>query len=76
MVTICTTSLSFNNSTFCLQSVFMRFVYISEQRGFILSTALKHHTYISPFLSFILKLGNKNVSEFTLKSMKFSVHAD
>ena len=31
MVTKCTTSLAFNNSTFCPHSVFMCFVWISEQ---------------------------------------------
>ena len=31
MVTICTASLTFNNSTFCPHSVFMCFVWISEQ---------------------------------------------
>ena len=31
MVTICTTSLAFSNSTFCPRSVFMCFVWISEQ---------------------------------------------
>ena len=35
MVTICTTSLTFNNSTFCPHSVFMCFVWISEQTAFI-----------------------------------------
>ena len=31
VITICTTSLTFNNSTFCPHSVFMCFVWISEQ---------------------------------------------
>ena len=31
VVTICTTSLTFNNSTFCPHSVFVRFVWISQQ---------------------------------------------
>ena len=35
MVTICTTSLTFNNSTFCPYSVFMCFVWISEQTAII-----------------------------------------
>ena len=35
MVTICTTSLTFNNSTFCPHSVFMCFVSISEQTAII-----------------------------------------
>ena len=35
VVTICTTSLTFNNSTFCPHSVFMRFVCISEQTAII-----------------------------------------
>ena len=35
VVTICTTSLTFNNSTFCPHSVFMCFVWISEQTAFI-----------------------------------------
>ena len=35
MVTICTTSLTFNNSTFCPHSVFMCFVWISEQTAII-----------------------------------------
>ena len=35
MVTICTTSLAFNNSTFCSHSVFMCFVWISEQTAII-----------------------------------------
>ena len=35
MVTICTASLTFNNSTFCPHSVFMCFVRISEQRAII-----------------------------------------
>ena len=34
-VTICTTSLTFNNSTFCPHSVFMCFVWISEQTAII-----------------------------------------
>ena len=35
MVTICTTSLTFSNSTFCPHSVFMCFVWISEQTSII-----------------------------------------
>ena len=35
MVTICTASLTFNNSTFCPHSVFMCFVWISEQTAII-----------------------------------------
>ena len=35
MVTICTTSLTFNNSTFCPHTVFMCFVWISEQTSII-----------------------------------------
>ena len=35
MVTICTTSLTFSNSTFCPHSVFMCFVWISEQTAII-----------------------------------------
>ena len=35
VVTICTTSLSFNNSTFCPHSVFMCFVWIWEQTAII-----------------------------------------
>ena len=35
MVTICTVSLTFNNSTFCPHSVFMCFVWISEQTAII-----------------------------------------
>ena len=35
MVTICTTSLTFNNSTFCPHSVFMCFVWIWEQTATI-----------------------------------------
>ena len=35
VVTICTASLTFNNSTFCLHSVFMCFVWISEQTAII-----------------------------------------
>jgi len=35
MVTICTASLTFNNSTFCPHGVFMCFVWISEQTAII-----------------------------------------
>jgi hypothetical protein len=35
VVTICTTSLTFTNPTFCPQIVFMCFVWISEQRLFL-----------------------------------------
>jgi len=35
VVTICTTSLTFNNSTFWPQSVFMCIVWISEQTAII-----------------------------------------
>jgi len=35
VVTICTTSLTFNNSTFCPHSIFMCFVWISEQTAII-----------------------------------------
>ena len=35
VVTICTTSFTFNNSTFCPHSVFMCFVWISEQTAII-----------------------------------------
>ena len=35
VVTICTTSLSLQNSTFCPHSVFMCFVWISEQTAII-----------------------------------------
>jgi len=35
VVTICTASLTFNNSTFCPYKIFMCFVWISEQTAFI-----------------------------------------
>jgi len=35
VVTICTAGLTFNSSTFCPHSVFMYFVWISEQTGII-----------------------------------------
>jgi len=35
VVTICTASLTFNNSTFCPRNVFMCFVWISEQTAII-----------------------------------------
>ena len=35
VVTICTASLTFNNSTFCHTAVFMCFVWISEQTAII-----------------------------------------
>ena len=35
MVTICTTSLTFTNSTFCPHNVFMCFMWISEQTAII-----------------------------------------
>jgi len=35
VVTICTASLTFNNSTFCPHTVFMSFVWISEQTAII-----------------------------------------
>jgi hypothetical protein len=35
VVTVCTTSLTFNNSTFCPHTVFMCFVWISEQTAII-----------------------------------------
>ena len=35
VVTICTTSLAFNNSTFCPQSIFMGFVWIWKQTAII-----------------------------------------
>jgi len=35
VVTICTISLTYNNSTFCPHSVFMYFVWISEQTAII-----------------------------------------
>ena len=35
VVTICTASLTFNNSTFCPHTVFMCFVWISEQTATI-----------------------------------------
>jgi len=35
VVTICTTSLTVNNSTFCPHSVFMCFMWISEQTAII-----------------------------------------
>ena len=35
VVTVCTTSLTFNNSTFCPQTIFMCFVWISEQTAII-----------------------------------------
>ena len=40
VVTICTASLTFNNSTFCPHSVFMCFVWISEQTAIISLHAL------------------------------------
>jgi len=40
VVAICTTSLTFNNSTFCPHSVFMCFVWISEQTAIFPYTAL------------------------------------
>ena len=53
MVTICTASLTFNNSTFCPHTVFMCFVWISEQTAIIfnaplsLSLSLSHYPPLS-----------------------------
>ena len=49
VVTICTTSLTFNNSTFCPLSVFMCFVWISEQTAII---SLYSINWLYPSLTF------------------------
>ena len=66
MVTICTTSLTFNNSTFCPHTVFMCFVCISEQTAiislyninwmvFITDNRSAHCAVRTAFISVILK---------------------
>ena len=47
VVTICTTSLTFNNSTFCPHSVFMCFVWISEQTAIISLYIINWLVYIT-----------------------------
>ena len=45
VVTICTASLTFNNSTFCPHTVFMCFVWISEQTAIISLYSVKWPVY-------------------------------
>ena len=47
VVTICTASLTFNNSTFCPPSVFMCFVWISEQTAIISLYSIKGLVFIT-----------------------------
>ena len=47
MATICTTSLTFNNSTFCPHSVFMCFVWIWEQTAIISLYSFKWLVFIT-----------------------------
>ena len=47
MVTIYTTSLTFNNSTFCPHSVFMCFVWISEQTAIIFLYSINWLVFIT-----------------------------
>jgi hypothetical protein len=47
VVTICTTSLTFNNSTFCPHSVFMCFMWIWEQTAIISLYSINYLTFIT-----------------------------
>ena len=47
MVTICTASLTFNNSTFCPQTVFMCFVWIWEQTAIISLNSINWLVFIT-----------------------------
>ena len=73
MVSICTTSLTFNYSTLCPHSIFKCFGCVWDQRAINLTTALKYHPFYFLFLTLILTLYNKYISEFTLKSTKLSL---
>jgi len=59
VVTICTTSLTFNNSTFCPHSVFMCFVWISEQTV---------NLYKSHNITVILKNNNDKLQSVSILS--------
>ena len=51
MVTICTASLTFNNPTICPHSVFMCFVWISEQKAIISLYSINWLVFITEILS-------------------------
>jgi len=54
MFTICTTSLTFNNSTFCLHTAFMCFVLISEQTAIISLYSINWLVFVTETVCFLI----------------------
>ena len=72
MVTICTASLTFNNSTFCPHSVFMCFVWISEQTAIISPHSIK--SVVSRKRSHLTSCSNKiQTSQYLEQASTFNM---
>ena len=69
MVTICTASLTFKNSTFCLHSVFMCFVWIWEQTAIISLYSINWLVFITKTESvyFAVRTGSLYVIQTNLR---------
>ena len=88
MVTICTASLTFSNSTFCPHNVFMCFVWISEQTAIISLYSINWLVFITETESVYcavrteplnaipapFSLYRKQIQNFTRVSNKFAFH--
>ena len=76
MVTICTTSLTFNNSTFCPHSVFMCFVWISEQTAIISLYSINWLVFITEteFVYCAVRTGYLNIIRVNLCLRKLMVY--
>ena len=73
MVTICTASLTFNNSTFCPHSVFMCFVRISEQTVFIYLYSINWLVFITGMSVYCaVRAGYLNIIQFKLKGLVYT----
>ena len=68
VVTVCTASLTFNNSTFCPHTVFMCFVWISEQTAIISLYNINWLVFITKLESVYcaVRTGSSNLREINL----------
>ena len=73
MVTICTTSLTFNNSTFCPHTVFMCFVWISEQTAIISLYNINWLVFINEPQCVYCAVGSESIN---IIQANFSLYSD
>ena len=74
VVTICTTSLTFNNSTFCPHSVFLCFVCIWEQTGIIFLYNINWPVFYNRDLTLYSPVVTIHTASLTFNNSTFCPH--